>query len=235
MFSLGPVNGARLAALATGHGAPPTPLEWPWLVGLLLVVALVGTRVLMLFGLTRLEAVLVAGLAPLLVFVDAPLGNISPTVSLAANVTGCLLPVAVGIKILAERRVPWLEGGVLVCSGIVVSFIASHVVPDRGVMLQYRVPALIIGLMAAALFHSRPEKAGAGAFAAGGIGVVVGADLLHLQVLAHTGGPGRIILGGAGLLDGIFLVAVLGCAVAGSGASLMRSLVALKVRTRPAA
>lgn len=236
MFDLGPLSAGRLATLATGRGSLPTVEEWPWLLLLLAAVAFLGTRLLMAFGLTRLESIAVAGLAPLLVFVDAPLGEVSPRVALAANAAGCVVPAAVGLKIFIERRVPLGEGLVLLSIGVAVAWASSRVVPDQGVLLQYRLPALAVGLAAAGLLYMRThQRAGAGGFAAGGLGVVIGADLMNLQALAEAGGAGRIILGGAGLLDGIFLVSILSAGVAECTCVLLRSLVGIRAPSRPTA
>jgi len=224
------VSAARLATLATGRGGAPSGDEWP-VVGLALVlVALAGMRLLLAAGLTKLEAATVAAGAPLLVLVDAPLGDLSPGLSLSANFAGCVLPLLVAVKVVATpRRLPVLEAIIAVGVAILVAFLSSHVVPERGVLLQYRVPALVIGVVAAALFHSSPERAGAAGFAAGAIGVLVGADLLHLRELAQSGGAGRVILGGAGLLDGILLVSLLAALVATCTAVLTRALFRTRV------
>lgn len=233
MPAFGLVDAARLASLATGRGGVPETHEWPFVLALLGLLALVGTRILIAVGLTKVEALLVAALAPLLVLVDAPLGSLSPDVSLAANLAGCLIPSAVAIKILLERRIPIAEGLFLIGIGIVVSYFSSHVVADRGVLLQYRVPALIVGVLAAGLLFRTPEKSGAAGFAAGGLGVVFGADVLHLAELSD--GAGRVVLGGAGLLDGILLVALLAGALGELVALLLRMVVRDRVPARPTA
>lgn len=227
---------SRLAALATGHEGYPLPGEWPLVVAFVLVLAVAGTWLLRAAGLTRVEAFLVAGVAPLLVVVDAPIGQVSPAVALAANAAGCIVPIVVGIKLLVwGRRVPVAEGIVVVGLGILASYAASHVVADQGILLQFRLPALVVGVASAGLLHKRPWAAGAAAFAGGGLGVVLGADLLHLRALADAGGAGRIILGGAGLLDGIYLVAILSALLAEGIAGVLRSMVSLKTPSRPAA
>ena len=233
MPAWGPVDAARLASLATGRGGVPQAEEWPIVVGLLALLAIIGTRVLIAVGLTKVEALLVAALAPLLVLVDAPLGHLSPTVSLGANLAGCLIPSAVAIKIVIEGRVPFAEAFFLIGIGVVVSYLSSHVVADRGVLLQYRVPALVVGVVAAGLLFRTPERSGAGAFAAGALGVVLGADVLRLHEL--TGGAGRVVLGGAGLLDGILLVAILAAAIGELVAVLLRMVVRERVPARPVA
>lgn len=232
MVGFDPVSAARLASLATGRGGIPSAEEWPFVALFLVFVAVAGTRLLLSLGLTRAESVLVAGLSPVLVIVDAPLGSLSSRVSLAANMTGCLIPVAVGIKAFLERRVPYAEGLLLVAVSMLVSYLSSHVEPDRGVLLQYRIPATVVGILAAGFFYTRPERAGAAGFAAGGIGVLLGADVLNLRVLAESGGAGRVILGGAGLLDGILLVALLAAAIAACTSALLRAALKLGSRTR---
>jgi uncharacterized membrane protein len=232
MVALALLSAARLATLAAGRGGLPTAGEWPWIAVLLALVGLVGTKFLTTVGLPRWEAIAVAVGAPLLVLVDAPLGDLAPGMSLAANLAGCATPVSVGLVALVRRRVPLLETFVLVGLGIVVAFFASRVVPDRGVLLSYRIPALVVGITAAALFRDAPAKAGVGAFAAGAIGVLVGADLLHLGELAANGGPGRVVLGGAGLLDGIFLVSILAGGLAASFAMLLRTVAAPRKAAR---
>jgi hypothetical protein len=218
------VSAARLASLATGRGGMPTPDEWPFLAAVLVAVGFFGARFLIAVGLTRVEAVLVACVSPLLVVVDAPLGVVAPGTALAANFAGCVIPVVVGAKVLVDRRWPILEMTLLLAAAIAAAFLSSHVVPGRGVMLQYRIPALVVALAAAALFHSRPGRAGAAAFAAGAFGVLVGADLLRMRELGDSSGAGRVILGGAGLLDGIFLVALLAAGIASTLSTVARLL-----------
>lgn len=232
MVGLDPVSAARLASLASGRGGVPSAEEWPFVACFLLIFALVGTRMLLSVGLTRVESMLVAGFSPLLVVVDAPLGMLSGTVSLAANLTGCLIPVAIGLKVLFERRVPYAEGILLVAVSMLVSYMSSRVEPDRGVLLQYRIPATVIGILAAGFFYASPERAGAAGFAAGGIGVLLGADVLNLRLLAEGGGAGRVILGGAGLLDGILLVALLGAAIAACTSAMLRAILKVGSKTR---
>lgn len=228
------LDAARLTSLASGRGGAPTVEEWLLLAPLLVLLAVVGTRVLRSLGLTLSESVLVAGVSPFLVMVDAPLGDVAPRVALAANATGCIIPAIVAIKILLQGRMPWREGALLLVLGTLVSFAASEVVPSRGVLLQYRIPALVVGLVAAGLLFRMPERSGAAAFAAGGLGVIIGADFLHLAELAG-GGAGRIILGGAALLDGILLVAVLAAAIGEGTAMVLRAVVGVSTRKGAAA
>ncbi|HUR68816.1 MAG TPA: DUF1614 domain-containing protein [Candidatus Thermoplasmatota archaeon] len=233
MLALGAVDAARLVSLATGRGGIPDGAEWPVVLVLLSLLAFVGTRILMAVGLTIVESLLVCALSPLLVLVDAPLGQLSSRMSLAANLAGCLIPAAVAVKVLLERRVPWAEGALLLGTGVIVAYFSSHVEPDRGVLLQYRVPAVVLGVLAAGLLYRTPDRSGAAAFMAGALGVVFGADVMHLSELASGAGHGRVVLGGAGLLDGILLVAILAAAIGELLALVLRALVKVRVPSEP--
>lgn len=229
------LDGDRLVSLATGRGGVPAAHEWPFVVAALALFAFVAGRLLVSFGLTRLEAGLAAGAAPLLVLVDVPLGEADAGVALAANVAGCLIPLIITIKILVERRAP--AGALLgvMALSTLVSYASSEVVPSRGVLLHYRIPAFVVGIAAAALWHRHGLAAGAGGYAAGATGVILGADLVRLGELAGAGSASRIVIGGAGLLDGIYLVAFLSAGVAASTAVLVRWLVQLRAPARAAA
>lgn len=231
MLVVATISAARAASLATGRAGMPTAEEWPWVAAILIGLACLGTWFFATVGLTYVESALLAAAAPALVLVDVPLGQLAPGLALAANTAGCLIPLAIALKILAERRSPWLEIVALIGLGIGISFLASRVVPNKGVLLQYRIPALVIGFAAAALFYNKPAVAGSAAFIAGTFGVIVGADIMHMPELAAVGGEGRIILGGAGILDGIFLVAIFAAMMAASVATLAHNFV--KARQPP--
>lgn len=234
MSVLGSVTTARLASLATGRGGAPLPEEWPFVLALMLVLAFAGTRMLVAMGLTRVESLLLAALAPSLVLLDAPLGALTPRMGLAANVTGCLIPAAISIKVMVERRAPLAEALFLLCIGIVVAYFSSHAEPERGVLLQYRLPAILIGVLSAGLlYRKKNDAAGAMGFAAGALGVIIGADIFHLQELMTADGGGRIVLGGAGLLDGILLVAVLAAAIGHLVAMALRTFTRVRAPSAP--
>lgn len=231
----GLVDGERLVSLATGRGGVPELGEWPMVLSLVAVFALLAGRLLVSFGLTRVEAGLAALVAPLMVLVEMPLGDVEPGVALAANAAGCLIPFVICLKVLVERRAPAGALLTLIAVATVASYASSEVVPSRGVLLHYRVPAFVVGLAAAALWFRHGAAAGAGAYAAGAAGVILGADLVRLTELAGAGSASRIVLGGAGLLDGIYLVAFLSAGVAASSAVLLRWLVQARVPARAAA
>ncbi len=59
-----------------------------------------------------------------------------------------------------------------------------------------------------------PEYAAQVAFSSGVLGVLIGADLLHLPLVLKRQG-GMVSIGGAGVFDGIFLVGIISAFLAG--------------------
>lgn len=159
-------------------------------------------------GFTLFETFLL-GISPLLATVDADLFQMERGM-LAVNVAGFVVPFVITAKVLIERRAPALQ--TLACTVVVavVAFVASYPVAGRGVLLHYQAPAIAACAVTFAVVRTRFDRAGPVAFASGAMGVVVGADVAHLGALLDSGPVSRVVVGGAGVLDGIFLVAVIG-------------------------
>lgn len=176
-----------------------------------LVVALVA-RGFQRIGLTLFETALL-GVSPLLTTLDTDLFRLEGAL-LAVNVAGFLVPFLISAKVVLEGRAPLV--GTIVATGVVgaVAFVASYPVPGRGVLLHYQAPALAACAVALVVARSRFDQAGPVAFTSGAMGVILGADVLHLGALLDAGPVDRVVLGGAGVLDGIFLVALLGTLLA---------------------
>lgn len=229
------VDAARLMSFAQGRGGVPSAQEWPFVILALALFALIVGRLLVTFGLTKLEAGIVAGVAPFTVLIDVPMGLMDGGVALAANVAGALIPFAICVKVLAERRVPAGALLLVMAVGTLAAYLSSEVVPSRGVLLHYRMPSIVVGVLAGVLWHRQGIAAGAGAYAAGAAGVILGADFVRLTELAAAGNAARIVVGGAGLFDGIYLVAFLAAGVGASTAVLLRWITGLTAPSRPAA
>jgi uncharacterized membrane protein len=128
---------------------------------------------------------------------------------IAVNLGGCVVPTAIAIYELV--RLAGVGGGVLLAAltaaaiNIVVCYLMARPVPQVGIALPAFVPALVA---AACGLLFVPDQAPLIAFAAGVLGPLIGADLLHLRDIQRIG-AGIASIGGAGTFDGIVLSALI--------------------------
>ena len=125
-----------------------------------------------------------------------------------ANVGGCVVPVAFCLYLLAHHPLNIFYVALAVAAVTVLSFKTSRRLPGLGLGIPILLAPLLAALVSVAL---DPDNAPSMAFISGTLGVLIGADLLHLQDIRKMGTPFASI-GGAGSFDGIFisgLVAVL--------------------------
>lgn len=200
------------------------------------IVALTLARALAQVGFRLAETSMLLLAAPILSSAELPWTLLERDGSIVLmNVAGFVVPLVVGVKILAQRRVPIETALVAIAAVTLVAYPTSMAVPDQGILLYYRIPALVAGGVAVALCWRNWEQAGLVAFVAGSVGVILGADFAHLPELLAADGARRIVLGGAGILDGIFLVGILGSLIAVLVAGADRFVLALRKRPAPRA
>ncbi|MBI1984782.1 MAG: DUF1614 domain-containing protein [Candidatus Wildermuthbacteria bacterium] len=125
------------------------------------------------------------------------------------NAGGALVPLAVSLYLLS--RVPFKETLIAILLMILVCRIFSRYVPGRGVALSAFMPVAFS--LAFGFFLARESLAQV-SFISGTLGVLIGADLLRIPFLKKEG-VGMLVVGGAGVFDGIFLVGMLSTLIAG--------------------
>ncbi len=128
---------------------------------------------------------------------------------LSLNVGGAVIPLLLVLYLLP--RAPLREAILASALMIVICFLLARFVPGRGIAIPVLFPALFATIFALVLAF---EAAPAVAFMAGVLGVIVGGDLLHLPRVMR-GGQGVMSIGGAGVFDGIFLIAIIAAFLAG--------------------
>jgi uncharacterized membrane protein len=153
-------------------------------------------------------------LAPFVAGINLPVYAWQGTV-IGVNLAGLVVPLALTVRFLSDRRAPWLRA--IVGIGI-VTFVAHQLAvydPGRGILVPAIPIALTATVVGVGLGGGTYERWGPLTFASGAAGTLVGADLLNLQmIVTHPEAPEAAVIGGAGTLDAIYLCAVL--AVAGS-------------------
>jgi len=132
---------------------------------------------------------------------------------IALNLGGCVIPALIvlyELLRLALLDLALLASAVLaIVINCAVCYRLARPVPGLGILLPALLPGCIAALCALLL---APTHAPAVAFSAGVLGPLIGADLLHLKDLRHSG-ANWMSIGGAGTFDGIvisgFLAALL--------------------------
>jgi len=123
---------------------------------------------------------------------------------IAVNVGGCLVPLVFSASLM--HRFPFALPELMLAIGLVaaVCYFTSRAIPGLGIGM----PPLIAPIAAAIVAISvNNELAAPLAYICGTLGVIIGADLLHLKDVAKLGAPIASI-GGAGTFDGIFLTGI---------------------------
>ena len=118
-----------------------------------------------------------------------------------ANVGGCVVPVAFCLFLLAHHPLNIFYVVLAVGAVTLLSFKTSRSVPGIGMGMPILFAPVLAALVSVAL---DPANAAPMAFISGTMGVLIGADLLHLKDISKMGTPFAAI-GGAGSFDGIFI------------------------------
>lgn len=122
---------------------------------------------------------------------------------LCINVGGAVIPILFSLYLLSTRAP---LGPTLVATAI-VAFAAkalARVVPGAGISIPTFIPPIVAAL--AAIIVS-PDNAPPVAYIAGAMGTLLGADILNLGAIRKLQAQ-VVSIGGAGVFDGIFLVAL---------------------------
>jgi len=128
---------------------------------------------------------------------------------LSINVGGAMIPIALAMYFLSF--VPLQPTLVVTFLMVIISYRLARFVPGRGVAIPALFPAILSAIFA---YVVAPDFAGPIAFVAGVFGVLVGADLLNLPKIQKET-AGIMSIGGAGVFDGIFFIAIVAALLAG--------------------
>jgi uncharacterized membrane protein len=128
------------------------------------------------------------------------------------DLAGFFIPFFVSLRMMIDRRSPFLASlpGIVIIA--VVSYLSSYYVAGEGVVIQ-NIYAIAIAASIVAIPLSKRKWAAVGpiAYVSGSLGVLLGADLIRItNILAFQPKSFAFAsIGGAGVFDAIFLVGVL--------------------------
>ena len=123
---------------------------------------------------------------------------------IAVNLGGCLIPLAFSLYLLGTHDLPASQ--VLIATALVslVAYAFSRPVPGLGIAMPVLIAPLAAALVA---LGTNAQQAPPLAYISGTLGVLIGADLLHMKDIRRLGTPIASI-GGAGTFDGIFITGI---------------------------
>jgi uncharacterized membrane protein len=129
--------------------------------------------------------------------------------TIAMNVGGGLVPLYFSLYLFFHSNLTIMQALLGIAAVATLSYYLSRPVAGVGIAM----PLFIAPLLAAfvAVFLAGPDSAPL-AYFSGSLGVLIGADLLHLEDVRHMGAPIASI-GGAGTFDGIFLTGLVAVAL----------------------
>ncbi|ATX81065.1 putative membrane protein [Mariprofundus ferrinatatus] len=123
---------------------------------------------------------------------------------IAINVGGCMIPIVFSASLIYRFPIgtPELLLSVGICS--IICYLSSRPIPGVGIGMMPLVAPVTAAIIAVSFGG---EYAAPLAYITGTLGVLVGADLMHIRDIARLGTPVASI-GGAGTFDGIFLTGI---------------------------
>jgi uncharacterized membrane protein len=121
-----------------------------------------------------------------------------------ANVGGCVVPVALCLYLLRHNSIANLPLMVAITAVTLLSYSTSRRLPGVGIGIPILLAPITAALVSILL---DPGQAAPLAYISGTLGVLIGADLMHLRDIQKLGVPFAAI-GGAGSFDGIFITGI---------------------------
>ena len=129
---------------------------------------------------------------------------------IAVNLGGCIIPVGLCIYFLAMGLVDPVKLVIAVFLITVLCYLIARPIPGLGIGMPVFLAPLASVIIALLL---SPSSAAHLAYTCGVLGVLLGADVLHLKDVKQLGAPIASI-GGAGTFDGIFVTGVVAALLA---------------------
>lgn len=138
-----------------------------------------------------------------------------PGTIIAINLGGAVIPILLSLYLLAKNRI-WLPAIIATAVVSAVCFALARPVPGAGITIPIFIPPLAACVISCLLAW---RQAASVAYVSGGLGTLIGADLMNLGNIQGLGTPVASI-GGAGTFDGIFVTGILAVVLASIAGAL---------------
>ena len=123
---------------------------------------------------------------------------------LAVNVGGCIIPVFISFYLLKGMPIGSAILGITIMS--IVSYFSSRPVKHIGIRVSFIFPLIMIIIVS--MIIAEPHIRAKFAYICGTLGLLIGADILHLKDFDKLG-KGVLSIGGAGVFDSVFFIGII--------------------------
>lgn len=131
-------------------------------------------------------------------------------VVIALNIGGCVIPVGLCLYFISLQLIDPAKLVFALLAVSALSYNFSRLIPGVGVAMPIFIAPLASATIALML---EPQHTAHLAYISGVLGVLIGADIMHLNKIVNLGAPIAAI-GGAGTFDGIFITGIIAALLA---------------------
>jgi uncharacterized membrane protein len=186
------------------------------------LVYLIFTKAFEYMGFTTVEAIIIVFISFLFVFdiiiFEFNISNIYlftyENWIVAINMGGAVIPILLSIYLIIKKKIPLKKVlfGILVVT--IISYFVTQPVPDKGIVAYFPywlLPGFFASISSIFLSWKNFIKAAPLAYISGTVGVLIGADFLHIWELLNYQNTKQTtaVLGGAVVFDMIFITGII--------------------------
>ncbi len=136
------------------------------------------------------------------------------------NMGGAILPVLLSVYLIYEKKLSLKKVVIGVAVVTVIAFLVTIPDPSKGIISHFPfwlLPAFAASIASVTLLWKEFRKAAPLAYISGTLGVLIGADFLHLWELLSSpvSKPTNAVIGGAVVFDMIYITGILAVIVDG--------------------
>jgi len=134
--------------------------------------------------------------------------------NLLINIGGAIIPILLSIYLIISRKISIKKIAIGIIIVTIIAFLVTHPVENKGIVavIPYAfLPAVFASIISVILSWKNFIKAAPLAYISGTIGVLIGADFLHLWELLNIPITDKInaVIGGADVFDMIFITGII--------------------------
>jgi len=179
---------------------------------------LIFTRAFRYMGFTSIEAIIIVFVSFIFDFDIIILGvNISNIYLftygnwlVGINMGGAVIPVLLSIYLIIKKKLPLKKIIIGIIIVTIIAFLVTYPDSDKGIVAKLPIgllPAFFASIISIAFLYKDFKKAAPFAYILGTLGVLIGADFLHLSELLsyQIDKPINAVIGGANVFDMVYI------------------------------